>query len=355
LKTRLLFLIIILLTLAACTNAAPTPTPAPTRPPTATATPAPTATVTPTATPTALPPLIILLRPADAAAALADPLEAFLHDTAETAGMRWQVRPALTAKDVPAEAHLLVILPGAGVDVAGVSAIAAAVPDARILCIGIPGLAAAANLTTVQLGSGRPDQLGFIAGFIAAMLTPDYRSGMVGLSDDAAAKAAYHGFLNGDTYYCGLCLQSYPPFYSYPLYVEAAANADATTWWGNGEFLKDHQAETVFIYPGAGDEAMLRQLAEQGIRLIGTQPPSEELRPAWVASLRTDPLPTILALIPQILAGQGGQEVTVPLQISDVNGELLSPGRLRYANEVLADLLAGFTDTGVDPLTGEIK
>jgi hypothetical protein len=299
--------------------------------------------------------LILFLRPGDADPALADPIEAFLSQAAQAGGMRWQVRPTLAASDMPDEVRLLVILPGAGLDAAAITPMISAVARAQILVVGVPGLDPAANLTTVQLGNDRPDQLGFIAGFIAAMITPDYRSGMVGVVENIPAKAAYKGFLNGDTYYCGLCLQSYPPFYNYPLYVEALAGAAGTEWWGNGEFLKDHQAETVFIYPGAGDDAMLRQLAEGGIHLIGTSLPSEDLRPNWVASLRTDPLPTILALIPQLLDGQGGQVITVPLQITDVNAELLSPGRLRYANEVLADLLAGFTDTGVDPLTGEFK
>jgi hypothetical protein len=298
---------------------------------------------------------MLFLRPADADPALADPIEEFLRQTAETNHLRWQVRPALPANELPAETRLLTILPGTGVDAASVTALVAAASQGQILVVGVPGLEPAPNLSTVTLGNDRPDQLGFMAGFIAAMITPDYRTGMVGLTDDISAKAAYHGFLHGDTYYCGLCLQASPPFYDYPLYVEAAAGTDTTTWWGNGEFLVNHQAQTVFVYPGAGDAAMLRQMADGGTRLIGTASPSEELRPNWVASLRTDPLPVIINLIPQLLAGQGGQTVTVPLQIADVNEELLSPGRLRYANEVLADLLAGFTDAGVDLTTGEFK
>ncbi|MFZ6030753.1 MAG: hypothetical protein ACOYYS_23860 [Chloroflexota bacterium] len=340
----------LLFVISACTalrSSTPTPTLLPTGTPTVT----PTDTATPTETPTPLALLVMLVRPGGTDAALADALEVSLRQAAEADRMRWQVREALRPDDVTPELHLLVLLPG----VSNAAALIAAADHAQILAIGIPGLESAPNLTTVQLDNGRPDQLGFMAGFIATMLTPDYRSGMVGITDDTSARAAYLAFLNGDTYYCGLCLQSYPPFYSYPLYVEAPRGAAATDWWGNGEFLKDHQAGTVFIYPGAGDDAMLQQLAGYGINLIGTAPPPEALRANWVASLRTDPLPTILALIPALMDGQSGQSVSVPLQITDVNPDLFSPGRQHYANEVLADLLAGFTDTGVDPSTGELK
>lgn len=350
-KLRFILILIISITwgFTACSTLGSTPTPTPA--PTMTATPLPSETPTPTATPTPLTPLIVLLRPPESNVSLADPLEAALRQQAETASMRWQVRPSMNASDVGSDLHLLVALPG----VINVLELVAAAPKAQFLAIGIPELTTAPNLTTVQLEDNRPDQLGFIAGFIASMLTPDYRSGMIGIAEDPAARAAYLGFLNGDTYYCGMCLQQYPPHYNYPLYVEAPAGASTADWLGNGEYLVNHEAETVFIYPGAGDDATLKRLIESGINLLGVELPAEDMRSNWIASLRSDPLPIILDLIPQLLNGQGGQTIIVPLQITDINDELFSPGRQHYANEVLADLLAGYTDTGVDPQTGELK
>jgi hypothetical protein len=46
-------------------------------------------------------------------------------------------------------------------------------------------------------------------------------------------------------------------------------------------------------------------------------------------------------------------KVALPLTFLDVNPDLFSPGRQRYAQEVLTDLLAGFIDTQVDLATGE--
>jgi len=333
---------LLVLLLSACNAASNTPTA--TLPPADTATPAPTETPLPSITPTPLAPLIVFVRPSDADPALADPIENALHNEADARGMRWQVRPSLATDELMPELALLVALPG----VENLAGLVAAAPDTQFLAVGISGLQSAPNLTTVQLNNDRPDQLGFMAGFIASMLTPDYRSGMVGLVDDPFAQAARQAFMNGDRYYCGLCLQAAPPFYDYPLYVEASPDAASVDWWGNAEYLHDHQAETVFVYPGAGDEAMLRQMVEAGIHLIGVEPPPDDLRSNWIVSLRSDPLPTVLGLIPQILDGQAGQVVVVPLQFTDINVDLFSPGRQMYANEILADLLAGYIDTGAE-------
>jgi hypothetical protein len=47
--------------------------------------------------------------------------------------------------------------------------------------------------------------------------------------------------------------------------------------------------------------------------------------------------------------------VTLGLGFTSVNHDLFSPGRQRMAEDLLAELLAGFIDTGVDPQTGESR
>ena len=45
----------------------------------------------------------------------------------------------------------------------------------------------------------------------------------------------------------------------------------------------------------------------------------------------------------------------MPLVIEDVNPDLLSPGRLKFAESVMQELLDGYIDTAVDPIIGEAK
>jgi hypothetical protein len=75
-----------------------------------------------------------------------------------------------------------------------------------------------------------------------------------------------------------------------------------------------------------------------------------------VASLGSqDPLQSLPGLWAKLLVGEGGEEVSLPLGFTGANPDLLSPGRQHLVERMLADLLAGFTDTGVDPQTGESR
>jgi hypothetical protein len=69
----------------------------------------------------------------------------------------------------------------------------------------------------------------------------------------------------------------------------------------------------------------------------------------WIATLSADPLPQIRELLPELLSGQGGKVLSMPLQISYANPELFSTGRQNYAQIILDDLMAGYIDTGVIP------
>jgi hypothetical protein len=75
----------------------------------------------------------------------------------------------------------------------------------------------------------------------------------------------------------------------------------------------------------------------------------------WVLSFSSDPLAQVQAVLPNILAGQGGQNLPLPLEFTQVNPELLSPGKQALVEQVLVDLLAGYIDTGVDLASGEFK
>ena len=343
----MLYATLITVLLAGCgpTPAAPTATPEPAL----TATFTPEALPTTTATHTPAPSLAVLLAGPGADAAQAGLLQTALNEIITAAGLHWQVRQQLTPADLGPAVRLVVALPPDP----GLAALASAAPGTQFLAVGIPGLEPAANLSLVGGQGPRPDQQGFIAGYIAAMLTPDWRVGAISVSDSIEGRAARSGFLNGAVFFCGLCNQSYPPFYDYPRYVELPASATSAEWQAVANHMIDYYIETVYVAPGAGDTAMLMTLAAAGVNLIGSGAPNESIQENWVLSFSSDPLAQVQAILPQILAGQGGQNLPLPLEFSQINPALLSPGKQALAEQILADLLAGYIDTGVDLVTGE--
>jgi hypothetical protein len=276
-----------------------------------------------------------------------------LNDIVTEQGYRWQVRQQLTQDDLISALRLVVAVPPDP----GLAQMAASAPDTQFLALGIPGLEAAGNLTLIGVAGERPDQEGFIAGVIAAMLAPDWRVGVISLSDTVEGRSARSGFLNGVEYFCGLCRPIHPPFYEYPLYIELPSTATTAEWQEAANYMVDHYAQTVYVYPGAGDESMLSTLATAGVNIISSGESPSTITESWVASLTTNPLPLILSQVEGLLAGDisGGQSLAVPIQFTNINPALFTPGKQRLAEQILSDMQAGYIDTGVDMTTGEFR
>ncbi len=348
---------IILLGLAACrpasatvTSKAPAPTLTQAPGPSLTASIFPTAmtpAATPTATETPQPPLAVLLAPAGSDSVLADGLQAGLEKALAEAGLRWEKRSSITGQE--AGLRLVVALPPDP----GIASLAAASPQVQFLAVGIPGVQPGANLSLVGAEGDRLDQRAFMIGYLAALITPDWRVGVLSVTDTLEGKLARMGFVNGAAYFCGLCLAYHGPNFDYPVYAEQPSSAGPAEWQAAAQSLVDKAVQTVFIAPGAGDEASINLLVQSGAHFIGSQPATEALRSRWVASVISDPLPAIQQLLPDLLKGSGGLSLPMTIQFMDVNPNLLSPGRIQLAEKVTGDLVNGLIDTGVDPLTGE--
>jgi hypothetical protein len=300
---------------AGCGQFKSKPTQTPTIPG-ATSTTAPTETPLPSPTSTPLPPLAVLLAPPGSDEAQVQALQSALNEPITAAGLRWQVRPSLSQVDFTPELRLVIVLPPDP----GVAAMAGAASQTQFLSVAIPGV------------------------------------GAIGLAENVSAKAAENAFIHGSTYFCGLCLQAYPPFYDYPLVVNLPATASPAEWREIGNYMIDHMVQTVYVVPGAGDAGMFDVLAQANVNVIGEKMPSEAMSAHWVVSLRpAEILPVVQELLPDLLSGEAGVKVAMPLTLLDANPDLFSPGRQRLAQETLDDLLAGFIDTGVDLATGESR
>ncbi len=316
-----------------------------------TATPAPTATSTlvpteiPTPTPTPLAPIGLLLAPSEADPILAVEVQERLSQWIPEMGYRYQIRQVLTQADLARDDFRLVVaLPPNDT----LASLAADHPEIQFLAVGLPNLEARPNLTTLGADGERLDHQGFLAGYMAAMVTPDWRVGVIGFSDSSQTVAARQAFFTGVRFYCGLCLLEYPPFYEYPLYFELGSDADTVAWRTAADFMIHRSVTTVYVVPGAGDDAMLGHLADAGVNIIAGIPQRSGLEDHWIASLSFDLLSAFLAEWPQFSTGTVGKAVTLSMQITDVNPDLLSLGKQQLVEKMLVDVLEGYIDLGLD-------
>ena len=354
---RLLYyqmLVILGLLLVACSGGQPLPSPTATVESLAAAEPSLTPSPTNTPAPQPAVPTVILYTPPGSDPQLGESLETLLAGLSADAGLQFEVVAQLSAQDLEREVELVVLLaPDPGIE-----SLAASAPGTQFLVIGVPGIQPGTNVSTITASASSPDQLAFAAGYLAAAITEDWRTGVVSEQETPAGKAAATGFTNGVYFLCGLCRPVLPPFPipGYPLTVQLPPAAGLEERGTALSYLQEWQVGSVYVAPEVAEPALLEELAGAGISIIGTGSPSPELRSSWAATLGiSDPAVAVEQIWAALMEGQGGQSIILPLVLQDVNPQLVSPGRQRLVEEMLVELQAGYIDTGVDPATGESR
>lgn len=300
-------------------------------------------------TETTAPERVLLLTPPDSNPQEALEIQTVLSELAVQDGMEFEAVSELPSLELPPGVRVMVVL----APDPGLANLAAANPQVQFLGIGIEGIPAGANLSLIGTEGSRPDQQGFLAGYLASVVTPDWRMGAVSRADSVEGKSARLGFRNGAVFFCGLCRPAFPPFVQYPVTVELADGSDQSAMQAAADQLIANAVETVYLSPGAWDASLAEYLSEAGLNLIGSEPPPDPLRSRWIASIQVDQAEALRRVWPELISGNGGHTLDTPLVLTDVNPELLSEGRQQLVERMLADLLSGYIDTGVNPETGE--
>ncbi len=339
-RARLAFLLLLIF-LTSCTPG----TPAPAEP---TSTPRPTATPVPTVgpTPTLPPPLTILVLPPDMDAERSQAYQTAVYDLAQSAGYRFQVLNKLTTEDMALVSNLKIVI--ALTPDSEIASLAAAMPQAQFLAVNIPGVTPGGNTSVLGGESLRVDHVAFMAGYIGAMITEDYHTGVILRKGSPDAEKIRTAFRAGQEYYCGLCNPYAGPFEPYPLDIEVPEDAKTNEYSAYADFLIRRKVDTLFMQSGADVPELLQYLPTVGVLAIGTQTPAKKSS-NWVVTLQPDYLVALKSAWPELAAGQGGKAFPAPLSFTDVNPELFSPGKQQLARKTLDDLLAGLIFTNVNP------
>lgn len=346
-----LTLVLSIASLVGCSPITPTTQPASPTPIQITISPSPTLTTESVIDTRTVPltPRAVLVVPPGANSAQAEQLQEILSELSASQELELEVTPSLSPKDLIADLRVVIAVPPDP----GLADLAARAPDTQFVGIAIPGLQPSANLTVIDSQVTSQDQQGFLAGYLAALITPEWRVGAITVNDTPAGLSARQGFLNGVVFFCGLCRQTYPPFYTYPMYVELPGSASPAEWQAAADVLIDKAVQTVYVAPGAGGEKLLEYLAKAGIKIIGAQPPTDTVRDQWVATIQPDFSTALRQAWPDLVSGNSKADLNTALQLTDINPDLLSSGRQRLAEEMMAEMQAGTIDTAVGKAGGD--
>jgi hypothetical protein len=289
---------------------------------------------TPTSTPTV--PLAVLVLPVEMDTESSEIYQKTVYDLSQASGMRFQLRNSLTLADLEPGLKVVVAFPPDP----GIVELAAAAPDVQFLTINIPGITPGGNVSILGNNS-QSNIVAFLAGYTAAMLTDDYRIGMLMPKDNNEAIQALNAFTNGRKFYCGLCRPNFFYNWDYPQYLEIGAEQDVNDYDAFADILiLQYRVQTIFVHPDIYTQDLVDYIGTTGTSMIGTTSP--EQRPAgWIMTIQPDTIQAIQFAWSSLIAGQGGITVQSPLGLSDVDPRLLSPGKQQDVEETLDKLQKG--------------
>lgn len=357
------FAILLWLIISGCSG--PTQPPAPTRTPTpqAAGTPngipspgTPPTLSTPTSPQVSLAAKVILIIPEAAPADLGRLVESEISRLAVNEGLRLEVQATLDTSELTPEAKVVFFLSSTGgmeeTEASGNEAniildMATSYRDIQFLAIGVPGLDAQDNLSVIDMKKTTPVYQGFLAGYLAAAVTDEWRVGAI-TTDDPDGLAFRQGFQNGVIFFCGLCQPTYPPFSGYPLVASLPQNSPPDEWQAAANAQIDRAVKSIFIAPGAGDASLVEFLSQSELHMIGTSSPPPGSEAHWIATINIDIATSLETIWSELFAGHGGLAVSPPLKLTDINGQVLTPGRQRLIEEFIQEIQGGFVDPGVN-------
>ncbi len=294
---------------------------------------------TQTPTPTAEPPAVWLVAGSQASAAVRQEFFDWLSDRAGQDGLRLSEMDEFSASDIPAQLKAVVFLfPGDEV-----ANLAANLPDTQFVVVTDADFPTSANLSVVQTAG---NQAAFLAGYLATLNSPDFRSGGL-FVDDAAGKQLEESYLNGGRYLCGRCSPVFTPLVPFPQTAVVPANSDAAAWQAAFDALNQNRIEMLYISGEGLTPELLGYLADKNVGILSDAPPPSGFESIWIATVSGNSLSALETLWPEVMAGTGGRKELAGLEISQVNSNNLSTGRLELAEKLIPDLTGGW----VVPLT----
>lgn len=299
-----------------------------------------TSTVTPTETsvPTPEPVLgkMILSVPLEAQDDLYQEVLDFLTTWTAGEGYVLDVREAVVPSDIQEDWFGIVFLKTP----ANLSEIQEANPDLNLLVLSEDSLTGNGNLSVIQFN--RLHQT-FVAGYVSVLAAPDWRLGGLLPWDDAeTGTLLQEAFVNGAAYYCGRCASVYMPVTLFPVISSLSSDSNSDDWLNAYTTLnQSYIVYVVYLSSEASSDELILALDEQNRVMIGAETPPEGVQDRWAATVSMDVMGTIQIVLPEAFSGNGGQTVIVPVQITDVNEELLSVGRMRLIDDTMELLTKG--------------
>ncbi len=179
----------------------------------------------------------------------------------------------------------------------------------------------------------------FAAGYLAAIITSEYRIGYIDLVGQEISEG-FTSFSNGVTYYCGLCSPQYPPFLPYPVNVQLSSPYTSEKINAVVESLQTNKITTVYIHPLLDSSELVQSLDNAGIVTISTDSLINHSNWQTTIALSPDYSDTAAQLVTSLFSNDGLGELS-PAVIVSAGHNVIGEGKMKHLVGILEELERG--------------
>lgn len=291
--------------------------------------------------PTAAPDRVILVPATETDAETLSEAETLLRELATSSGLEFEIRQDFAANEITPDIKIAVFLNKPE----NLGSMAANASGIQFVAITEEDWNPGSNVTIIKK---QEYQTPFLAGFLSALLAPNFRVGALLSTEDPQFNQA---FLNGVQFFCGNCTPVVYPLNPYPAISTQAANSPSTTWQAAADQISLNTVDVLFVSNDAYSPELFNHLAAKDMALVGTSPAPPEAAPKWVATVTPDGLSPIREVWSDLVAGVGGKVINANFKITNhqflyaADGLVwLSQGKLIYLNQTIQLLREGMID-----------
>jgi hypothetical protein len=231
----------------------------------------------------------------------------------------------------------VVVTLGGDIDV---NNLAASYPEVSFVAIDNFDAAPSTNLSVIGDPLIDQQRRAFMAGYLAALLSDDYKVAALTPSDADLTETVVESFVVGVRFFCGICQTKYPPYQSFPQWETLPVNGSEETFQPVLDSFSNIGVEIFYVNGNLLSPQLLTAIAESGILVIGDQYPGT-IRNNYAGTILSDPTPILEAIWADILDGNSGQQIAGSIVLVDRNPDLVSDGRYQLFLEMVDDLQEG--------------
>ena len=335
--------ILVLIGLTACSPGTPTVEAPTSEPVVETAVPA--VTEAPTTPPTPdTPPTVLWVPGADVDPLLLSQTQSLLESLAAESSMTLVPLDGLTAEVITPEVQVVV---GVGQNM-DLNTFAANAPDVSFVAIGDPSAVAADNLSVIGDPIIEARQQAFMAGYLSAVISTDNKVAALIPVEHAIKDLLAESYFAGVRFFCGLCQPLYPPYNPFPQWESLPTSPQDDQFQPTVDQFSSIGVEIMYVHGDLISPELLVYLDELGMKVISDRAPDIQ-RSNWVGTITADPRPALASIWPGLLLAEPGTRMPSAIVLTDREMGLVSEGRYRLFEAMVAELQAGLVSFEIMP------